>query len=92
MTGGGSVTPGIATGAAPAAGTALANLPQPSQTTTMTVGGVAAPIQFIGIPTWAVGVIQINFQVPTGIGIGTQPVVVTVGYVPSSAAMLDITN
>ncbi len=96
MTGGGSVTPAIATGAAPAAGTALTNLPQPSQTTTVTVGGVAAPTNclycFIGIPTWAVGVFQINFQVPTGIGIGSQPVVVTVGNVASSPAMLDITN
>jgi uncharacterized protein (TIGR03437 family) len=96
MTGGGSVTPGIATGAAPAAGTALANLPQPTQTTTVTVGGVAAPANclycFIGMPTWAVGVIQINFQVPTGIGIGSQPVVVTVGNVASTAAMLSITN
>jgi uncharacterized protein (TIGR03437 family) len=96
MTGGGSVTPAIATGAAPAAGTALANLPQPSQTTTVTVGGVSAPTNclycFIGIPTWAVGVFQINFQVPTGIGIGTQPVVVKVGNVSSAAAMLDITN
>jgi uncharacterized protein (TIGR03437 family) len=92
ITGGGAVTPGVATGAAPAAGTAVANLPQPSQQTTMTVGGVSAPIQFIGIPTWAVGVIQINFQVPTGIGVGMQPVVVTVGSVPSAAAMIDITN
>lgn len=92
MTGGGTESPAVATGAAPAAGTSVTNLPQPSQQTTMTIGGVNAPIEFIGIPTWSVGVIQINFQVPTAIGIGLQPVVVTVGTVPSAAAMINITN
>jgi len=39
ITGAGAVSPGVSTGAAPDAATALANLPQPSQQVTVTVGG-----------------------------------------------------
>jgi uncharacterized protein (TIGR03437 family) len=92
ITGAGSVTPAIATGAAPASGTAIANLPRPSQAVTVMVGGVAAASEFVGIPVGLVGVTQINFQVPTSIGIGTQPVVVIAGGVSSPAAHLSVTN
>jgi uncharacterized protein (TIGR03437 family) len=92
ITGAGTVTPAIATGAAPASGTAIANLPRPSQSTTVTVGGVTAASEFIGIPVGLVGVTQINFQVPTSIGIGTQPVIVSTGGVASPPAQLSITN
>jgi uncharacterized protein (TIGR03437 family) len=92
ITGAGSVTPPVATGAAPASGTATSNLPQPAQTTTVTVAGVNAPIQFIGIPVGLVGVTQINFQVPTGIGIGTQSVVVSTGGISSPAVRLSVTQ
>ncbi len=92
ITGAGSVTPAIATGAAPASGTAIANLPRPSQSVTVTVGGVAAASEFVGIPVGLVGVTQINFQVPSTIGIGTQPVVVITGGVSSPAAQLSVTN
>jgi uncharacterized protein (TIGR03437 family) len=92
ITGAGTVTPAIATGAAPASGTAIANLPRPSQSTTVTVGGVTAASEFIGIPVGLVGVTQINFQVPTSIGIGTQPVIVSTGGVSSPSAQLSVTN
>jgi uncharacterized protein (TIGR03437 family) len=92
LTGAGSMTPAVPTGAAPAAGTPIANLPQPAQMTTMTIGGVAAPIEFIGVPAGLVGVTQINFQVPNGVGIGAQPVVVTVGGVLSPSATLIVTQ
>jgi len=90
VTGVGSLTPPVATGAAPDAGTPVANLPQPAQTTIMTVGGFGAPIDFIGVPAGLVGVTQINFQVPNGVGIGMQSVVVTVGGVASAPAQLTI--
>src|SRR6185369_13544190 len=61
ITGDGAVTPALATGAAPAAGTAIANLPKPQQTVSLSVGGTQANIQFIGIPTGLVGVTQINY-------------------------------
>jgi uncharacterized protein (TIGR03437 family) len=92
ITGTGAVSPAVPTGAAPAASTALANLPQPVQATTVTIGGASAAIDFIGIPAGLVGVTQINVQVPSGIAAGVQPVVVTIGGVPSAPATVTITN
>jgi len=92
ITGPGAVSPAIATGAAPAASTALTALPEPVQPTTVTIGGATALIDFIGIPSGLVGVMQINVQVPNGISTGAQPVVVTVGTVSSAPATVTITN
>ncbi|HEY7387521.1 MAG TPA: protease pro-enzyme activation domain-containing protein [Bryobacteraceae bacterium] len=92
VTGAGAVSPGIATGAAPSPPTPLASLPVPAQNTTVTVGNVTAPIQFIGIPPGLVGVVQINILVPSGLPLGAQPVVVTVGGVASAPALLSIAN
>jgi len=92
ITGAGAVSPAISTGAAPAASTAIANLPQPVQPTTVTIGGAAASIDFIGIPAGLAGVVQINVQVPNGIPTGPQPVAVTVGGVASAPATITITN
>jgi uncharacterized protein (TIGR03437 family) len=90
VTGDGAVSPGLATGSAPLVGTALANLPRPVQSVTVTVGGLPAAIQFIGITPGLVGVTQINYQVPAEVGIGTQPVVVTVGNAASVPASLRV--
>ena len=92
LTGAGTVNPQIATGAAPAAGTQVENLPQPTQAVAVYVGGVQAAVQFVGIPLGLVGVTQVNFTVPSGVPAGAQPVVVTVGGVPSPSARLTITN
>ncbi len=92
ITGSGAVTPAIPTGAAPAASTALGDLPKPSQYTTVTIGGVQVTIDFIGIPWGLVGVTQINVQVPSGIPAGPQPVVVRVGEAASAPGTLTITN
>jgi uncharacterized protein (TIGR03437 family) len=53
---------------------------------------VPASIQFIGIPSGLVGVTQINYQIPGGIGLGTQPVVVSIGGLLSAPANLTVTN
>jgi len=92
MTGSGAVTPGVADGTAPGAGTPLSSLPAPVQRTTVTVGGVAAPTAFVGIPWGLVGITQINYQVPTGAPLGPQPVTVTVGAFTSQPATLTITQ
>jgi len=92
ITGAGTVQPAISDGAAPPSSTAIANLPMPAQKTTVTIGGVNAAIDFIGIPWGLVGVTQINVQVPNGIASGAQPVVVTVGGVASAPATITITN
>jgi uncharacterized protein (TIGR03437 family) len=92
ITGAGAVSPPVATGAAPLSSTAVANLPQPTQTATVTVGNVHANIVFIGTPPGLVGVTQINFQVPSGINVGAQPVIVSIGSILSAAVTLNVTN
>lgn len=92
LTGAGALAPPVATGAAVPAGTAAADLPQPAQSVSLTVGGVPATIEFVGAPTGTVGVIQINYQVPGGIAPGAEPVVVTVGGIASAPATLNVTN
>jgi uncharacterized protein (TIGR03437 family) len=93
VTGAGAMAPSIATGAAPAAGTAIANLPKPAnQTVAVTVSGINAPVQFAGIPVGLVGVMQINYLVPSGLPVGVHPVVVTVGGASSSEANLTVTQ
>ena len=86
------MSPSTSTGNAPTAGTALANLPKPVGPVTVTVGGMNAPLQFAGIPIGLVGVMQINYQVPSGLPAGVQPVVVTVGNASSVEANLTITQ
>ena len=92
VTGAGAVLPSIADGAAPAANTTLADLPAPVGAVGVTVGGVTAVLDFVGMPTWAVGVVQINYTIPSSAPLGLQPVVVSVGGVDSVAAQLTITQ
>jgi uncharacterized protein (TIGR03437 family) len=92
ITGAGLVSPVLATGAAPTAGTATSSLPKPNQTVSVSVGGVNAATQFVGIPVGLVGVVQINYTVPTQVSTGAQNVVVTVGGVTSQAATLTVTQ
>ncbi len=77
ITGAGAVSPQVATGAAPSASA----VPIPAEALSVTVGGIAASVEYDGIPSGLVGVLQINYQVPTSIAIGAQPVVVKVGSV-----------
>jgi uncharacterized protein (TIGR03437 family) len=91
ITGAGAMSPSVATGAAPASGTLTANLPKPvNQPVSVTVGGIKASIQFSGIPAGLAGVMQINYQIPSGLTPGAQPVVVTVGSASSTSALLTV--
>jgi uncharacterized protein (TIGR03437 family) len=92
ITGDGQVSPALATGASPAAGTPLAELPAPKLPVTVTVAGQPATISFIGIVSGLVGVTQINYLVPAKTPAGVQPVVVTVGGVSSQPANLTVTK
>ena len=91
ITGQGAVSPTIATGSAPAAGTSISNLPAPLQAASVLIGDLPAAIQFIGIPPGLVGVTQINFQIPAETPLGAQPVSVVIGTVPSIPATLTVT-
>ena len=90
ITGGGALTVPVATGAAPAAGTPLGNLPRSSQSLSVTVGGISAPVVFAGIPEGLVGVVQVNYQIPDGVVPGVNPVAVQVGSSSSAPAMLTV--
>jgi uncharacterized protein (TIGR03437 family) len=90
ITGDGDLTPTLATGATPAAGTAVSRLPKPRQAMTMTIGGVAVTPAFAGVPSGLSGVTQINFVVPATVPAGLQDVVVTVGGVDSAPAKLNV--
>ncbi|HEX4276799.1 MAG TPA: protease pro-enzyme activation domain-containing protein [Bryobacteraceae bacterium] len=93
LTGIGAVAPAIATGAAPALTVPINLLPSPVNTPVIvTVGGKPATLTFVGIPYTLAGVAQINFQIPSGLAPGPQPVVVTVGNAVSTAASITITN
>jgi len=85
ITGAGAVSPPVATGSAPAPGTSVSQLPAPVQGVSLTIGGIAAPVVFSGIPSGLVGVVQINFQVPNEAPVGSQPVVVTIAGKASRA-------
>jgi uncharacterized protein (TIGR03437 family) len=92
ITGEGEVSPPLATGATPFVATPVPLLPQPLLPVTVTVGGVTAPIAFVGIPSGLAGVTQINFVIPNDAPVGAQPVVVTVGSVASPAVSLTVTQ
>ncbi|MGD1091829.1 MAG: protease pro-enzyme activation domain-containing protein [Bryobacteraceae bacterium] len=92
ITGAGLLTPAVPTGGAPASGTALSALPVPVGGTTVTVAGVTAMLDFVGDTPGLVGVLQINYTVPTGISTGVQPVAVSVGGVSSATVNLTVTN
>jgi len=92
ITGGGNVTPSVASGGTPSSQTAISALPRLTQGVGVTIGGVGAPLQFSGIAPGLVGVVQINFQIPNGTPLGAQPVVVTVGNVASPPVTLNVTN
>jgi uncharacterized protein (TIGR03437 family) len=87
MTGDGVATPMLATGAAPY----FDFLWRPLLPVTLTVGGIPATINTIGIPSWAAGVTQIDFTIPSNAPTGSQPVVVTVGGVASPPVTLNVT-
>ena len=77
MTGEGDTTVYIADGATPLKSAPLSSLPKPRLPVSVTVGGIAATIQFIGITSGLVGETQVNFTVPSGVAAGVQPVVVS---------------
>jgi uncharacterized protein (TIGR03437 family) len=92
VTGAGAVSPAIASGRAPAASSAVRDLPRPIEPMSVTVGGLPAAIQFAGIPPGLVGVVQVNYQVPDAAPLGTNAVVVQVGSARSASANLTVTQ
>jgi uncharacterized protein (TIGR03437 family) len=92
ITGAGAITPQIATGDAPPMSTATTDLPRPQQSLTVNVGGLPATIHSVVVPGGLVGVVQVSYQIPEGLPLGTNAVIVQVGNVSSAAANLTITR
>jgi uncharacterized protein (TIGR03437 family) len=90
FTGAGEVSPHIFSGFAPAPTAAVSSLPVPVLPMSVTVGGQPAFVRFLGIPAGLVGVVQLNFVVPSSVPAGPQPVVVTVNGVASPAATVQV--
>jgi len=90
VTGVGLVSPPVATGAAPAAGTPIDQLPQPVAPVQLTIGSISAPIIFAGIPPGLSGIAQVNFQVPASVSDGGNPMVVEVGGQQSRPAIFTV--
>ena len=86
LTGAGAISPTVADGSAPTG----AQVPKPRQAVTVTVGGVTAQTSYVAIPDWSVGVVQINFTVPSGVPAGRQPVVVTIGTTSTPPAYFTV--
>ena len=88
VTGAGAMDPAVATGSTPTSGATAV----PTGTTLVTVAGIRASTTYVAEPGWSVGVLQINFIVPSGVGTGTLPVVVSIGGVASEPAMLTVSR
>jgi uncharacterized protein (TIGR03437 family) len=89
LTGAGEVNPLIGTGSTSAG--SLASQAKPVLPLSLTVGGVPAFVQVVGLAPSQFGTAQVNFYVPASVAPGVQPVVVTVGGVFSKAANLTVT-
>ena len=90
ITGEGLVTPALATGASPAPGTPIDQLPKPKLPVSVTVAKIPAQIVFLGIVPGIAGATQINYIIPANAPQGVQPVVVTVGGAPSPPAFITV--
>src|SRR5581483_7350259 len=86
ITGAGTMSPNIASGAAPANGTAIASLPAPAGGLSVEVDGIPARVTFAGEIWGLVGAVQVNYQVPLTTAVGNRSVVVKVGNVASAPA------
>jgi uncharacterized protein (TIGR03437 family) len=69
-------------------------LPPPlAQTTvlpTVTIGNIAAHVDFSGLTPESVGLYQVNVDVPSDAPTGLQPIVVSIGGVDSKASVLPV--
>jgi adhesin/invasin len=90
VTGAGIVSPSVTTGSTPSGNTT----PVPTTPVTISVGGVSASTAYayLGVPVWAIGLIQINFKVPASAPLGSQPVLVMIDGTVSAAANTLVTQ
>jgi uncharacterized protein (TIGR03437 family) len=90
VTGDGIASPQPVTGSIPDSTKAT---PVPRANVSVSVGGMAAskPFAYIGIPSWSIGVTQINFTIPATAPLGVQPVVVSAGGINGAPVYITVT-
>jgi uncharacterized protein (TIGR03437 family) len=81
VTGTGDLNPALKTAYSPSSG---GSTPVPVLPVSVTVGGLPAFLEFVGVTPGLIGVTQINILVPSSTPLGNEPVVVTVGGVSSA--------
>jgi len=86
FTGGGLVNGDRRTGV-PAPSTTLM---QTTLTTTVTIGGVSAPVAFSGLTPASIALYQANVTVPAGLSPGDYPLTISIGGVTSSPALISV--
>ena len=91
LDGAGEVTPPLKSAYATGSGTPVSIMPKPVLPLSVTVGGVPCTVTFAGISTGLIGTVQVNINVPASVPAGVQPVVVTVGGLPSPAGNITVT-
>ena len=87
-TGGGAVSNQPADGATGPSSPPFAEVP--SGTASATINGENAPVLFAGLAPGFVGLLQMNITVPSDLGAGTYPLVITVAGAKSTPAMVSI--
>jgi uncharacterized protein (TIGR03437 family) len=81
-------TPEVISGSVPDGGTVLTA----TTNVVVSVGGVEGTTTFAGVPSWSIGVTQINFTIPANATLGLQPVVATVGGASSAPVYITVTR
>jgi uncharacterized protein (TIGR03437 family) len=74
----------------PADGVAAVGASMTVSAATVTIGGVAATVDYAGLAPGFVGLYQVNAEVPTGLTAGNQPVIITIGGTKSAIALLPV--
>jgi uncharacterized protein (TIGR03437 family) len=90
LTGAGETINLMATGRTQSANTPLVGLDKPVLPITVTVGGVTAFLQSASLAGGQFGTVQVTVVVPATVGLGSQPVVVTVGGASSPPASITV--
>jgi uncharacterized protein (TIGR03437 family) len=89
VTGAGALTPSVTAGMTPGSSA----VPVPTQSVIVSVGNVSTTtFAYLGVPVWAIGLIQINFTIPANAPLGSQPVQVFINGTVSAPANIVITN
>ena len=90
FTGQGPVSQTVKTGAAAPAAPTLATVTTPNSSAT--IGGLNAPIQFLGLTPGLVGLAQANLTVPAALASGSYPVILTIGAVSSAPETITVSQ